>query len=76
MKKDKHALFKWLSNGLLILGSAVGAVALINTWQLSKTLPAGVCPYTDTRSFMYVAIVLILAALVFSFFEGPGKTKK
>ena len=77
MKKDRQKLLKWLSNSLLLLGAAVGAVALLNTWQISRTLPPGTCPYTGaTRSWLYVAIALLLAAFVLSFFEGPHKPNK
>lgn len=76
MKRDKQHLIKWIGNGFLILGAAVGAAALINTWQAAKTLPAGVCPYNSSRSWLYLSIVLILASLILSFFEGPHKPKK
>lgn len=75
-KHDWHSLIKWLSNGMLVIALLIGATSLISAYRLSHTLPAGVCPYTSYRSWMYVAVALSLAALVLSFFEGPGKHKK
>lgn len=77
MKPDRHTIIKWISNTLLALGAFLGAVTLIGTYRLARVLPAGTCPYTaQSRSLLYLAIILCVAALVLSFFEGhPPKRK-
>jgi len=77
MKHDRHTIIKWISNALLALGAFIGAITLIGTYRLARELPAGACPYTSqNRSLLYLAIVLCVAALVLSFFEGHDPKKK
>lgn len=75
-KHDWHTLIKWLSNSTLVIAMLIGATSLISVYRQAHTLPAGVCPYTSYRSWMYVAVALSIVALVLSFFEGPGKPGK
>ena len=77
MKHDRHTIIKWISNTLLALGAFIGAITLISTYRLARSLPAGACPYTSqSRSLLYLAIILCVAALVLSFFEGHSQNRK
>jgi len=77
MKHDPRTIIKWISTTLLALGAFIGAVTLISTFRLARELPAGVCPYTSqSRSRLYLAIILCVAALVLSFFEDYNQKGK
>jgi hypothetical protein len=67
---------KLLSNALLLLGAAAGGLGLVRIGLASRDLPPGVCPITDNRPWLYLAIALLLASLVLSFFEKPRAKRK
>ncbi len=67
-------IFTYLSYGTLIAGIAVGLYAMVNTYLIKSSLPAGVCPITDNRPLLYTAITLCGVSFILSFFEP--RTKK
>ena len=74
--QDSPNLIKWLSNALLMLGAAAGVLGLVRTGLASRSLPPGVCPITDNRPWLYLAITLLLASLILSYFEKPGNRRR
>ena len=66
---DNKQLIRWISNGTLLAAALVGGVSLLNTLRLSRELPAGVCPVTSSRPWLYLALALSGVSLFLSFFE-------
>lgn len=63
-----------ISNLLLAMGVLISAVVLVKAYIFTPDLPAGACPLTLNRPWLYGSIALLLISLVLSFFE-PGKHK-
>jgi len=59
----------------LAAGSAIGLYALVNTYFLYKSVPAGVCPIDLNRPWMYTAIVFLGLSFILSFFEPKKQSK-
>jgi len=64
-----------LSNISLGAGAAIGIYALIRTYFLYRSLPAGVCPIDMNRPWMYTAIALLAVSFILALFE-PKKSKQ
>ena len=65
-----------LSNISLGTGAAIGIYALVRSYLLYRSLPAGVCPIDMNRPWMYTAIVLLAVSFILSWFEPKKATKK
>jgi len=63
-----------ISNVLLAIGVVISVIVLVKAYVFTPDLPAGACPLTLSRPWLYLSIALLVASLVFSFFE-PGKRK-
>ena len=70
----KNKILSYLSYGMLIIGAAIGAYALIDIYLLKSRLPPGVCPVVSHRPLLYGAIALCCVSFILSFFE-PKKNK-
>ncbi len=64
MKKQK--LMSVISNILLAIGAALGALALYLSFSLRAGLPAGVCPIDNNRPLLYISVAILIASFVFS----------
>ncbi len=62
----KHKLYSLISNVLLGIGAALGALALYLSFSLKASLPPGVCPIDNSRPLIYIAIGILLVSFVFS----------
>lgn len=63
-----------ISNVLLAIGVLISVFVLAKAYLFSGELPAGTCPLTLNRPWLYGAIALLLLSLILSFFE-PKKQK-
>lgn len=63
-----------ISNILMAAGAASGLFVLAKTYLFTGNLPAGACPVTLNRPWLYLSIGLLVLSLVLSFFE-PKKQK-
>ena len=72
-KPPVHAI-SLISNLLLAVGVVISAVVLVKAYVFTPDLPAGACPLTLNRPWLYLSIALLLLSHVLSFFE-PGKRK-
>jgi len=64
-----------ISNLLLAIGMLISVVVLVKAYVFTSDLPAGTCPLTLSRPWLYGSIALLLVSLVLSFFE-PGQHSK
>lgn len=64
-----------ISNILMAAGAASGLFVLAKTYLFTGNLPAGACPVTLNRPWLYLSIGLLVLSLVLSFFE-PKKQKR
>lgn len=65
----KGKTLKYLSNGSLIIGAALGGYALVEIYILKSKLPEGVCPVTSNRPILYSAITFCCISFILSLFE-------
>jgi len=73
MKRKK--VFKIISNILFAAGGGLAVYALVSIFTTRANLPAGVCPIDPARPLLYVAIGILAASLVLSFFTGKKADK-
>lgn len=66
-------IVSYFSNGLLIIGAAIGAYAFADIYLLKSKLPSGVCPVTSNRPLLYIALALCFFSFLLSFFETKAK---
>lgn len=71
----KHKLFSLISNILLGIGAALGALALYLSFSLSASLPPGVCPIDNNRPLIYIAIGVLLISFVLSIIADKIKKR-
>lgn len=64
---------KRFSDGLFIIAVLLSGFTLILTQYDKSKLPEGVCPIQQRTELYYLAIGLLLVAVVVSFFEGKKK---
>ena len=69
-------MLSYLSSGLLIIGASIGVYTLVKIHLISSKLPSGVCPVTNNRPMMYVAISLCCISYILSFFESKTIKKQ
>jgi len=69
----KKKILSYLSNGALIAGAIIGGYAFVNIYVLNSGLPAGVCPVTNNKPLIYIAIALCGVSFILSFFEPNAK---
>jgi hypothetical protein len=70
----KNKVFSYLSNGFLIIGTAIGIYVLADIFLLGRNLPAGACPITDNRPWLILAVIFLILSLALSFFEKKSPT--
>lgn len=73
--KPKIKAIPLISNILMAAGAASGLFVLAKTYLFTGNLPAGACPVTLNRPWLYLSIGLLVLSLVLSFFE-PKKQKR
>lgn len=75
-KNEKSSIepIPMVSNILLAIGVLICLFVLAKTYLFSGNLPAGTCPLTLNRPWLYLSITLLLLSLILSFFE-PKKQK-
>lgn len=61
-----HKLLSLISNILLGIGAALGALALYLSFSLRASLPPGVCPIDNNRPLIYIAIAILIGSFVLS----------
>ena len=71
----KHKRLSLISNILLGIGTALGALALYLSFSLRASLPPGVCPIDNNRPLMYIAIAFLLVSFVLSIFADRMKKR-
>ncbi len=71
----KYKLFSLISNILLGIGAALGALALYLSFSLRASLPPGVCPIDNNRPLIYVAIGVLLMSFVLSIIADRMKKR-
>lgn len=69
-------ILSYFSSGLLIIGASIGMYTLVKIYSIKSKLPSGVCPVTDNRPMMYVAITLCCISYILSFFESKTIKKQ
>lgn len=71
----KHKLFSLISNILLGIGAALGALALYLSFSLRASLPPGVCPIDNNRPLIYIAIAVLIGSFVLSIITDRMKKR-
>lgn len=69
-------IISYISYGTLILGAAIGVYVLADIYYLKSRLPAGACPITNNKLFIYIAIALCVISFILSFFEPKSEHKR
>lgn len=74
--KKLQKILSVVSNILFGAGAVIGLYVLVKTFLLYKSLPPGVCPIDANRTWMYIAVALLVLSTLLSFFESKKEKKK
>lgn len=71
----KQKILTYVGNGALIVGAVIGLYVLVDSYLIRRNLPAGTCPITDNKPWIYTAIVLFGISFIVSFFDTGKKQR-
>lgn len=72
----KQKILSYVGNGALLIGAAIGIYVLVDSYLVRRNLPAGTCPITDNKPWIYTAIIMCGISFILSFFDTHKKTKE